>query len=58
MLAEEIDEDGIIHSDGIINFFTESHVSALLCNYSKLCQDAWDKLNDDVILLKDTALID
>lgn len=44
----EIDEDGIIHSDGIINFFTESHVSALLCNYSKLCQDAWDKLNDDV----------
>lgn len=44
----EVDEDGQVHSDCIINFFTEAHVSALLCNYSRLVENAWDKLNDDV----------
>jgi len=44
----EVDEDGQVHSDCIINFFIEAHVSALLCNYSRLVENAWDKLNDDV----------
>ena len=35
-------------------------MSALLCNYSKLCQDAWDKLNDDVkwMMMDFTNLVD
>lgn len=42
-----IDEFGNIHNDAIISFFDEKHISAILCNYSKLKQDSWDKLNSD-----------
>lgn len=34
-----ITEDGDVISDGKINFFNPKHISAILCNYSKLRQD-------------------
>lgn len=48
-LAENvtIDAEGHVHSDGILNFYDEDHISALLCNYSKLKEECWEKLNDD-----------
>lgn len=48
-LSEEIfiTEEGKVKSTGIINFFNDKHVSALLCNYSRIKEDAWDKFNDD-----------
>lgn len=41
------DEDGMPQSDGLISFFNPDHVSALLCNYSKLKQDAWGEFWGD-----------
>lgn len=43
-----IDENGDVVSDGLINFYDEKNVSAILCNYSKLVEDGWDKFNDDL----------
>lgn len=43
-----IDAEGQIHNNCIVNIFNEKHVSALLCNYSKLYIDSWDKLNSDL----------
>lgn len=43
-----IDEDMEPHNDGIINFFNWNHISALLCNYSALKKDCWDKLDSDL----------
>lgn len=43
-----IDEEGKVHSTGIVNFFDPNHISILLCNYSKITEDSWDKLNSDV----------
>lgn len=43
-----IDEKGDVKSDGIINFYSEPMVSAILCNYSKLKEDSWDKFNEDL----------
>ena len=31
----------------LINFYNEKHVSALLCNYSKLKEDSWCDFNGD-----------
>lgn len=42
-----IKEDGSVASTGLINFFDEKHVSALLCNYSKLKEDTWADFHDD-----------
>lgn len=39
--------DGDPISDGIVNFFNESHISALLQDYSRIVQDGYDKLNED-----------
>ena len=50
-LSEKITEDkdnGTVSSNGLINFFNEKHISALLCNYSKLKEDSWDKFNNDM----------
>lgn len=50
-LSEKVKEDkdnGTVSSDGLINFFNEKHISALLCNYSKLKEDSWDKFNNDM----------
>ena len=42
-----IDEKGEPVSDGLISFFNQEHICALLCNYSALKQDCWGKLNWD-----------
>ena len=50
-LSEKVKEDkdnGTVSSNGLINFFNEKHISALLCNYSKLKEDSWDKFNNDI----------
>ena len=48
-LTEEIgiDEKGEVYSTGLINFYNEKHVSALLCNYSKLKEDSWSNFSGD-----------
>lgn len=40
-------EDGTVTSDGIVSFFNPKHISALLCNYSKLKEDAWGEFGGD-----------
>ena len=42
-----VDENGNVKSDGIINFFEPTHISAILCNYSKLKEDTWANFNSD-----------
>lgn len=42
-----IDENGEPVSDGLISFFDPKHISALLCNYSSLKEDAWGKFSSD-----------
>lgn len=42
-----INDDGTVSSDGIISFFNSKHISALLCNYSKLKENAWGVFNSD-----------
>lgn len=49
-----IDENGVPHSNGLVTFFDPKHVSALLCNYSKLKEDAWGKFwTDSYYLMED-----
>ena len=49
-LSEEIwmDAEGHVHSTGCINFFEPAHIVALLCNYSGLKEETWDKFNSDM----------
>lgn len=42
-----INEDGEPESDGLLSLFNPKHISALLCNYSALKEDAWGKFNCD-----------
>ena len=42
-----ITENGEVKSDGIITFFDPKHISALLCNYSGIKEDAWGKFSSD-----------
>lgn len=44
----EINEQGNIINKGLISFFNPTHVSLLLCNYSKIKMQSWDKLQSDV----------
>ena len=48
-LAEEVylDENGEVQSTGLINLFNPTHVSAILCNYSKLKEDTWSNFTSD-----------
>ena len=48
-LNEEItiDDKGEPISNCMVNFFNHEHVSALLCNYSALKEDAWGKFSSD-----------
>lgn len=49
-LSEEVTVDaetGEVYSTGLVNFYNEKHVSAILCNYSKLKEDSWDKIAED-----------
>ena len=42
-----IGEDGLIHSDDAASFLNPAHLSLLLCDYSRLKEDSWDKMNSD-----------
>ena len=44
----EIDEEGNIKNTGLISLFNPTHVSLLLCNYSKIKMQCWDKLQSDI----------
>lgn len=56
----EITKDGEVKSNGLVSFFNQKHISALLCNYSKLKEDAWGKFwADSYFLMEDLdALIE
>lgn len=43
-----INAEGEIHSTGLINLFTPSHISLLLCNYSRIKEECWDKFESDM----------
>ena len=43
-----ITPEGKVVSDGLINFYDEKHIVALLCNYCKLKEDSWDKVSSDI----------
>ena len=49
-LSEEVglDEKNEVFSTGLINLYDPKHISCLLCNYSKLKEDNWDKFNSDI----------
>ena len=42
-----IDAEGGVHSSAFINLYTPAHISLLLCNYSKIKEETWDKFNSD-----------
>lgn len=42
-----IDENGEPRNRGLISFFNPEHISALLCNYSKLKEEAWGNFESD-----------
>lgn len=49
-----IDENSNVHSNGLISLFDPKHISALLCNYSRLKEDAWGKFYcDSYYLMED-----
>lgn len=42
-----ITASGDVVSSGLINLFNPAHVSTLLCYYSNIKEDSWDKFNGD-----------
>ena len=44
----EITPEGNIVDRTIISLFNPAHVSVLLCNYSKIKENSWDRLNSDI----------
>lgn len=49
-----ITENGEVKSDGIITFFDPKHISALLCNYSKLKEDSYGRFwSDSYFIMED-----
>lgn len=53
-----ITEDGELRSNGVVTLIDPKHVSALLCNYSKLKEDAWGKFwNDSYFLMEDLDVL-
>lgn len=49
-----ITEDSQVKSTELVSLFDQKHISALLCNYSKLKEDAWGKFSSDsYYLMKD-----
>lgn len=42
-----VDENGEVYADGTLTLLNPTHVSLLLCNYSKLKEDTFDKFNSD-----------
>ena len=49
-LAEDvsINAEGEISSTGYINLFNPEHISLLLCNYSRIKEECWDKFESDI----------
>ena len=47
----EINQKGDIINKGLISLFNPTHVSVLLCNYSKIKESCWDKFNSDIYYL-------
>jgi hypothetical protein len=45
------DEKGIAHSTGLLSLLNQKHISALLCHYSKLKEEAWGKFSSDAYYL-------
>ena len=43
-----LDEKNEVFSTELINFYNPKHISALLCNYSKIKEECWDKFNSDI----------
>jgi hypothetical protein len=43
-----INAEGDVVSTGLINFYNPKHISALLCNYSQIKEDCYDKFNSDI----------
>ena len=49
-----ITEDGEVKSNAVITLFDSKHISALLCNYSRLKEDAYGKFySDSYFLMED-----
>lgn len=49
-----ISGDNEIEDNSLVSFFNPKHVSALLCNYSRLKEDAWGKFySDSYFLMED-----
>ena len=42
-----ISEDGTVISDGLLTLTNPTHISALLCNYSRLKEDSWGNFYGD-----------
>jgi hypothetical protein len=55
-----INAEGDVVSTGLINFYNPKHISALLCNYSRLKEDCYGKFyTDGYYLMEDLdALIE
>lgn len=55
-----INAEGDVVSTGLINFYNPKHISALLCNYSQIKEDCYDKFNSDIKQLMEDldALVD
>jgi len=43
-----LDAEGEVQSTGLINLYNPKHVSALLCNYSQIKEESWDKFESDI----------
>ena len=55
-----IDQKGEVHSSAKINLFEPAHVVAILCNYSELKMETWDRFDSDLrwLLLDLERIID
>ena len=42
-----LDENDEVYSTALINLYNPKHISVLLCNYSKIKEECWDKFNSD-----------
>ena len=47
----EVNQKGQIVNKGLISLFNPTHISILLCNYSKIKESCWDKFNSDIYYL-------
>ena len=48
-----IDEQGLPASTGYINLFTPAHISLLLCNYSRIKEESWERFESDIRWMMD-----